>query len=675
MVESELVQKLREQLQRCAGFEGDDVAKAREQALDYYFQRPRGDEIAGRSAVVSGDLSAMVEANLAQMLDAFSGDEIIEFQPTGPEDEDQAELESYAVTDLVMGQNNGYMTFATAIKDALLQRNGICKVWVEETSEARTERYSNVTPEALAELTNRPGVDCKVRKFQDGELTLRCTYTRRRFQVAPLPPENFLYTQDWDRLDLQEIPFCAERHLDPRSKLVELGFPADKVRQIPKHQQRTNSTDGAARNPRKRPADQVGIDESQELVEWFECFVLMDSDGDGISERRRVALAHTFILENEPANLVPFAAGTAIINPHRFLGISLFDKLKQQQDTSTGLMRALMDNVRTTTKNRIAYLDGRVNVDDVGDGRPDGAIRVKNVDDVARAIMPFVVPDTSANILANLQDQRQIRSELGGAAPELATGQMQLGDRVGSEGVDRAYSVMEQLAAMMTRIVAASLIRSVFLLAHATLREYYSTPVELKIRGKWQSPIPAQWPERRRLTVKVGMSPGERSRRANALMQILRSQVELAGAGMDEVLVNLDGFYRVLMDWARTVEIRNPEQYFRDPQSPESQQALKSKQSAQQEQDQQKRMLMQQAISLEQIGKALEKYRHDSKLEFEYFREILGAEKAEAEIAGKAAAELLKAQGASDGSKETGAGAREQSAVAGDSRGPRRGAA
>jgi hypothetical protein len=47
------------------------------------------------------------------------------------------------------------------------------------------------------------------------------------------------------------------------------------------------------------------------------------------------------------------------------------------------------------------------------------------------------------------------------------------------------------------------LLRSLFLLAHATLREHFTEPVSIKRNGKWFSPIPAQWPERNRVTVKV----------------------------------------------------------------------------------------------------------------------------------------------------------------------------
>jgi len=61
----DLVKKIQQQLINCIGYQGDELQKAREEAYNYYFQRPRGDEVEGRSSIVTGDLSSMVEGNLA----------------------------------------------------------------------------------------------------------------------------------------------------------------------------------------------------------------------------------------------------------------------------------------------------------------------------------------------------------------------------------------------------------------------------------------------------------------------------------------------------------------------------------------------------------------------------------------------------------------------------------
>jgi len=374
--------------------------------------------------------------------------------------------------------------------------------------------------------------------------------------------------------------------------------------------------------------------------------VLIDTDGDGISERRKILIAETTLLENIEVQEVPYGAGVALINPHRFLGVSLYDKLKQIQDINTGLNRALLDNANAANKSRLLVRDGRVNQDDLDDGRINGNIRVSAAVDrpITDSVAPLIVPDISQGIILNIEHQKRTRAELGGASLELGSGQAQLSDNVGSQGLDRAYSVMEQLSAMMAKIIAESLIRSVYLLTHATLRQHFELPVAIKRSGKWDSPIPSEWPRRERLNVKIGMSAGERQRKVAVLNNILDKQIQFSQGGLDDILVNDTGFYSTLMDWARAAEVDNPEQYFIDP---SSEGAVKAKQNnavqAKQAKDQQV-ALMDQALGLEQLRNAFDKYKQDTDLQFKYWDANLSSEVEEARIVGKATVDLQKQQ-------------------------------
>lgn len=657
----ELIAKLKQQLKQCHGWEGDKIEQDRKAALDYYFQRPRGDEVAGASKVVSGDLSAMVEATLAQMMDAFADDAIAEFNAFDKADEYQAKLESDVVQHYVMAKNNGFLHFLEAIKDGLLMRNAIMKVWVEDRSRVVRRRFREVAVEAIPQFLDTPqGIEVDLRRYdpEEGVLDVRIVQRDRVFRLEAVPLENFMVVDSWDRLDLQAVPFCAERHLDTRSDLVEFGFPKEKVDALAAWNNDAKVSENA-RSVRSHQENRVGIDKSQDIVEWYEAYVLIDHDGDGISERRMIAFSEkdSVVLANRPQRLVPYAAGTAIVNPHRFIGISLYDKLKQIQDVSTGLQRGLLDNVTAINKPRVAYLDGLVNVDDLDNGRVNGSVRVrKSVGNVQQAISAIIIPDASQGILQNLEYMRSLRSEMGGAALDLATGQMQLNDRLGSQGLDRAYSVMEQLASLMTKTMAASLIRSTFLLAHATLRENFDQPTPIKFSGRWIAQVPAEWPERDSLTVKVGASPGDRQRRSMALEKLATFQEGMARQGMDEVIVNLESFYTLALDWCRANGIRNPEQYFIDPRSDESIKARRDKNAQAQKDRQAQSAFLQQAVQLEQIRTAMDKYRTDVETAFKYWSETLRAEIEEAKIVGNAATQLITSAKDRSNGQERGSG-------------------
>lgn len=643
----EKLQRIRALLMECAGWEGDEVATDRERAINYYYQRKRGDETVGRSDVVDGSVSAMVEANLAQMLDAFTSDSIAEFPPDSESDDDQAQLETAAVVQMVMRDNNGYQEIGSATKDGLLLRNGIVKCWVETQDTTETVELVNTTPEAVAEIMAQHAVDdVEVVEWDEstGESTLRITTRTRDFHSEAIPIENFLYLKDWHSLDLQRIPFCAERHVEQRSELLRRGFPRKKVMALKAHTT-DFKIDSTARNVRRYTPAKSAIDKLAENVEWFECYVLADA-GKGRVERRRISVAGTSInslLEDVPYSHVPYAAGSPFINSHRFTGISLYDKLRQTQDLNTGLQRALLDNVNTSIRNGKAYLDGAVNEQDLASPEPAKDIRVRrSVGDVRSAIMSFDQPDLSSGILSNLEYQRQLRTELGGASLELATGQLQMaGGRIGSEGVDRAFSVMEQLASHMTKNMATSLIRNLFLVAHLVIRESFDVPVNVYVNGRWQSPVPADWKPRRRVTVKVGMSPGERARKVAALGKVLDTQLALADNDLDDVLVNIGGFYKTLIDWCRANELEVPEQYWLDPLLPQSQQALQQKTEAQQREAMLSKQLMGQAVGLEQLRVAMDKYKADIEITFKTWAETLRAEIEEAKIVGKATADLI----------------------------------
>ena len=207
MTHSELLAKLRAQLVMCAGFENDELTTDRTHALDYYHMRPNGTEVDGRSTAVSGDISAMVESNLAAMMEAFSSARVVEFDSLDAGDEEQAQLESDAVCYFVMGQQNGSWQLAQAIEDTLGLRNGWLKVWCEETKKAVVEEYRNVEMEALYELTNRPNAECTITTYDadTGYLKLRTVYTGKRFRAEAIATENIFYPKAYDGCDFRAL--------------------------------------------------------------------------------------------------------------------------------------------------------------------------------------------------------------------------------------------------------------------------------------------------------------------------------------------------------------------------------------------------------------------------------------------------------------------------------------
>jgi hypothetical protein len=124
-----------------------ELSADREKALDYFMGRmpdlPAQD---GRSSAVSTDVADTIEGLMPALMDIFAGsDEVVRFDPVGPEDEEAAQQETDYVNHVFMQTNPGFMTLYSFIKDALLSKVGIVKVWWEETEQEERETYYGLT--------------------------------------------------------------------------------------------------------------------------------------------------------------------------------------------------------------------------------------------------------------------------------------------------------------------------------------------------------------------------------------------------------------------------------------------------------------------------------------------------------------------------------------------------
>src|SRR6202035_5528666 len=128
------------------------------------------------SRAVSTDVADTIEGLMPNLMDVFAGsDEVVRFEPVGPEDEAAALQETDYVNHVFMQQNPGFMILYGFIKDALLSKVGIVKVWWEEREEEQRETYYDLTEDQftlLAQAVTESGGAMKivahtVRNLQD----------------------------------------------------------------------------------------------------------------------------------------------------------------------------------------------------------------------------------------------------------------------------------------------------------------------------------------------------------------------------------------------------------------------------------------------------------------------------------------------------------------------------
>jgi hypothetical protein len=138
-----------------AAMSAAQLAQERADALDYYLGDMSKDMPAqdGRSRAVSTDVSDTVEGLMPHLMDIFAGsDEVVRFEPVGPEDEEASQQETDYVNHVFMQQNPGFMVLYSFIKDALLSKVGIVKIWWEESEQEQRETYYDLTDDQFALL-------------------------------------------------------------------------------------------------------------------------------------------------------------------------------------------------------------------------------------------------------------------------------------------------------------------------------------------------------------------------------------------------------------------------------------------------------------------------------------------------------------------------------------------
>jgi len=625
----DLVKIIYQSLDRASDYATTALQETRRKSWDYFFNRPRGDEVQGRSQIQDTSVADMVESMMATIMPSYATDNVITFEPMGPDDEEQAEAESLAVNNIFVEDNDGFLNLSNGIKSALMQRNGIIKVWVEEESHTATQRFRAMSEQELAGVLANLPEDTQVTQNNDDGVRLSLTEKRRKLRVKAIEPAYIFIDPNQSDQNMERCQFIAERWLPCRSELVAMGVDKALVNDLPQLEDEsiTNNTKTNLDILAKFIDGVVDIGGvapfSQQMIECHWVHMYMDRDGDGESELYRFLISNRKILLDEPADFIPYASGTGWIVPFRWSGLSVYDKLKQTQDERTNAKRQLADNLNHANNSGTWGVEGNVNVGDALNKKPGMHVRVRSPD----AFGQLMTQDVTMSSINYLQYMDTVRAEQCGASLDLQQADDQLVKaNVTAMSVDRQMSSREQIAGMINRNLAETLVRQTFLLIHKNLRLNWDGPIMFRHQGEWTETDPAMWPERTRINVNVGMSPGERARKASALSQTVQTQLALMQSGANGVLVDTGSLYRTLIDLGKAQEIDGIHSYWIDPDSPEAQEAAQAQAQQAEQMQQMQTQMAQMQVQIEGQKLELDKYKHDTELQYKYYDTNVDAE-------------------------------------------------
>ena len=134
-------------------------------------------------------------------------------------------------------------------------------------------------------------------------------------------------------------------------------------------------TFGHIRQAPRNQDEREWYEPSMKAFEVHESYLLIDYDGDGIAELRKVLTSNNTLLSNEVVPWVPFATGVPFIQSHRWIGLSVPDKMKDIQDLKTIFLRQYADNMVHHNNRRLAVVQNLVvDPQQAVESRPGGII-------------------------------------------------------------------------------------------------------------------------------------------------------------------------------------------------------------------------------------------------------------------------------------------------------------
>lgn len=534
MTELELKTIIKTEIDNSIGYLETETVDDRARSLEYYLRYPYGNEVEGRSTIVTGEVAEAIDGALPQLMRVFtSTEDCVKFEAAKDGDESFADQATDLANWVFYKDNDGFLVLHNWFKDALMQKVGVVKAyWLDEKDETK-EKYQNLTDDELTMLLADGQFEVIEQETVNYELEGQAPYSvhnvkvkrvnnKSRIVVENVPPEEFLI--DKRARTIADAQFVAHRKRIPRGDLIAMGFKKEDVMEIPTGDRLTYSPELLARYSNgELPQDINDVDDMMQEVEVFECYIKVDYDNSGILELRRVTYAGEMILENEDCDYVPFHSICPFPIPHKFFGQSLADRTMDIQLQKSTITRQMLDNLYLTNNYRVAAVDGQVNLDDLLTSTAGGVVRVKN----PQAVVPLTVQSTANQSFPMLEYLDNVQAKRTGIS-DMSQG---LDPNVLQNTTATAVAAMSQQAAgkleLIARIFAETGVKSLFKGILHLLCKYQNQPKTVRIHGKFVQFDPREWSDQYQVTINVGLGNGNRQEQIAMLQMILAKQEQI----------------------------------------------------------------------------------------------------------------------------------------------------
>ena len=576
--DSEIVARIEAEESKSYGVNDSQLSFERSEAINFYLGLPFGNEVEGRSQVVSYDVQDTIESALPQLLKVFvAGDKVVTFDPKGPEDQDAADQETDYVNHVVMEKNAGFNIFYVWFKDALLSKNGYVKVYTETEDEMEEVEYSGLTDAQLQMLASDdktevlehtaypdPSVDIAMLQQQAmmnnqdpmsimqpmlHDVKLKVTESKDSIKIKNVAPENMMVSVDTTGPSLNDARFVQHRELMAVAEVAEaFNLSESKVEGIMSDIRSVFEQESNARDIYSEEFDRA-VDEHDALVK--DTYIKING------ERWRYVVLGNEIIYKEKCEYVPFACITPMIMPHRHIGRSYSDLTQDIQMIKSTLLRGQLDNMYLANNGRYAISD-RVNLDDMLTSRPGGIVRVSG--EPGSAIMPLQHPPLPASTFSMVEYMDSMKEKRTGITAYNQGLDSNSLNKTAS-GVAQIMSAAQQRIELVARTFAETGVKDLFQLVHKLVRTTLTKPDIIRLRNRWVEVDPREWKARKDMSISVGLGAGNKDQQLMHLTTILQMQKEAIQIG----ITSPEKIYNALAKLTQNAGFKNPEEFWTNP--------------------------------------------------------------------------------------------------------------
>ena len=589
--ETELVSRIRQEISDSLGYDGE-ISIQREKAIEYYYALPFGNEVEGRSQYVDSTVQDTVEWIKPSLMRVFaSGDEMVKFSPHGPEDVQAAKQATDYVNYVFTKDNPGWEILYSWFHDALLQKNGIIKVWWDEYPEEKREEYRNLGEVEFEYLISDDEVEViEHTEYGEGEELYHDVVIKRssyngRVKVENVPPDEFLISRE--AKGIQDARFVCHRVKKTVSELRQM-YPDDDFDVAELGGGYNEEVFNSERMARYEFDDSFawggGLNENGEeaLREYWlhESFIRTDYDDDGIAELRKVCTIGDYVFSNEEIDKVPLISITPLKIPHKFFGMSVADLVMDLQLIKSTLMRNLMDNAYNQNFGRYAVLEGQANLDDLLTQRPGGVVRVKS----PNAVMPLATPPLqpeSFQMLGYLDEVREARTGVNKNTQGINADA--LTSHTTATAVNAVMTNAQSRVELIARQFAETGVKELMYSIYELLVKNQDKERMVMLRNEWIPIRPDMWSDKMDCTVSVALGNGSKNEQMQHLSQMLQFAGEAMRGGLP--IVTPENMYNLGAALIKAMGYQNVDDYLTKPPPPQPDQPNPEAQmKAQQEQ-------------------------------------------------------------------------------------------